>query len=42
MDSKHIKVDKNQQIENLKKYHPIQGFAGFSLWHYAQFCPILP
>ena len=26
MDSKHIKVGKNQQIEEVKKYHPIQFF----------------
>ena len=36
MDSNHIKVDKNQQIEK-KKNHPIQFFACFSLWH----CPVL-
>ena len=38
MDSKHIKVYKIQQVEKLKKYHHIQGFACFSLHrHTTQF-----
>ena len=36
MDSNHIKFDKSQQIEKLM-ITPIQGFACFSPWHYAQF-----
>ena len=38
MDSKYIKVNKNQQIE--KNVTPIWGFACFSQWHSAQYHPI--
>ena len=33
----YTKVDKNQQIEKLKKSHPIQSFACFSQWHCIKF-----
>ena len=47
MNSYNIKVDKNQQIEKLKKHHPILHFVLFpppifftmALYH---FCLVLP
>ena len=49
MDSNHIKVDKNQQYEELKRYHPtFFFFVCFSQWHSAksaestQFSLVLP
>ena len=39
MDSKHIRVDKNQQIE---KYHPIRFFAYFLQWHSVHLRLLLP
>ena len=39
MDSKHIKVNKNQQIEKLNKYYPHSGFCMFFT---GTLCPVLP
>ena len=35
MDSKHFKTDKDQQIEKMKRYHPI----GFSAFAFVAICP---
>ena len=40
--SKLTKMNKLQNLKKKKKYHPICFFVCFVLWHYAQFCLVLP